>query len=239
MRLSLRFILPLALVLGLMAYAVVPLVDGLTLRWFIRDLDIRAALVANTMQEPLQEYLRSGSRSKTIAYFTKITQDERLFAIAFCDKGDAPLMATKTFPKAVTCRDLDRFADPQQHVLATERGPLHVSVQTIAGEDSVTGRLVSVARQERIHRRGIGFRQRQCKGGSDDQDLAGEGTYCQPEVSARMSFPARNNYVRAARDAHKSGEPAAPGAATPRCGGLIDLSLRRSRYTSCCGGIIE
>ncbi|MGH9317228.1 MAG: trehalose-6-phosphate synthase, partial [Thermoanaerobaculia bacterium] len=80
MRLSLRFILPLALVLGLIAYAVVPLVDGLTLRWFVRDLDIRAALVANTMQEPLQEYLRTGSRSKTVAYFTKITQDERLHA---------------------------------------------------------------------------------------------------------------------------------------------------------------
>jgi len=32
MRLSLRFILPLAWVLGLIAYSVVPLVDGLTLR---------------------------------------------------------------------------------------------------------------------------------------------------------------------------------------------------------------
>jgi len=153
MRLSLRFILPLALVLGLMAYAVVPLVDGLTLQWFIRDLDIRAALVANTMQEPLQEYLHNGSRSKTIAYFTKITQDERLFAIAFCDQGDAPMMATKTFPKAVTCRDLDRFADPQQHILATERGPLHVSVQTIAGEDAVMGRLVLVHDMSFIQRR--------------------------------------------------------------------------------------
>jgi hypothetical protein len=41
-RLSLRFIPPLALVLGLFAYAVVPLMDNLTLRWFVRDLDIRS-----------------------------------------------------------------------------------------------------------------------------------------------------------------------------------------------------
>ena len=41
---------------------VVPLVDQLTLRWFVRDLDIRADLVANSMQEPLQEQLRSASR---------------------------------------------------------------------------------------------------------------------------------------------------------------------------------
>ena len=38
MRLSLRFILPLLLVLGVVAYSVVPLVDSLTLKWFTRDL---------------------------------------------------------------------------------------------------------------------------------------------------------------------------------------------------------
>mgnify|MGYP003413410641 FL=1 len=42
MRLSLRFIIPLMLALAAIAYSVVPLVDQLTLRWFVRDLDIRA-----------------------------------------------------------------------------------------------------------------------------------------------------------------------------------------------------
>ena len=35
-RLSIRFILPLALALGLFVYVVVPLVDEMTLRWFVR-----------------------------------------------------------------------------------------------------------------------------------------------------------------------------------------------------------
>ena len=39
MRLSLRFLLPLALVLAGLAYAVIPLVDTLTLKWFMRDLE--------------------------------------------------------------------------------------------------------------------------------------------------------------------------------------------------------
>ncbi len=55
MRLSLRFVLPLLLALAAIAYAVLPLVDTLTLRWFVRDLDIRASLIANTVQEPLQD----------------------------------------------------------------------------------------------------------------------------------------------------------------------------------------
>jgi len=54
-RLSIRFILPLAL--GLFAYAVGPLVDDMTLRWFVRDLDARSQMVSSTLQEPLQEYV--------------------------------------------------------------------------------------------------------------------------------------------------------------------------------------
>jgi len=154
MRLSLRFILPLALVLGLIAYALVPLVDGLTLRWFIRDLDIRAALVANTMQGQLQEYLHSGSRYKTAAYFNKITQDERLFAIGFCEQAEGAMIATKTFPKSVNCRNLVQFLDPQQHVLASEHGALHVSVHPIVDDSGATlGQLVLVHDMSFIQRR--------------------------------------------------------------------------------------
>ena len=48
MRLSLRFLVPLILALALLAYFVVPQVDALTLRWFVRDLDSRAQLAAAT-----------------------------------------------------------------------------------------------------------------------------------------------------------------------------------------------
>lgn len=77
MRLSLRFVLPLGLVLIAIAYAVVPLVDQLTLRWFVRDLDIRSALIADTLQEPLKEQLAAGKRDKITSFFARITQDER------------------------------------------------------------------------------------------------------------------------------------------------------------------
>jgi len=62
MRLSLRFVLPLILVLAGIAYAVMPLVDQLTLRWFVRDLDIRSSLIVNTVQDPLREQLAVAAR---------------------------------------------------------------------------------------------------------------------------------------------------------------------------------
>jgi hypothetical protein len=74
MRLSLRFILPLLLVLAGIAYAVAPLVDQLTLKWFVRDLEIRATLIANTVQEPLLEQLAAGKKAKIGAFFARITQ---------------------------------------------------------------------------------------------------------------------------------------------------------------------
>jgi len=55
MRLSLRFVLPLLLLLGAVAYGVTQLADRLTLRWFVRDLDIRTALVANTVEDSLPD----------------------------------------------------------------------------------------------------------------------------------------------------------------------------------------
>src|SRR5262249_60944894 len=85
MRLSLRFILPLAITLAAIAYAVVPLVDRLTLQWFVRDLDIRTSLITRTIQEPLAELVREGSRAKIVRYFDRLIQDERLFAVGFCD----------------------------------------------------------------------------------------------------------------------------------------------------------
>jgi hypothetical protein len=75
MRLSLRFIIPLVLALAVIAYAIVPLVDQLTVRWFVRDLDIRSALVANTVQEQLQELVQNGTKAKMLRFFNKLTQD--------------------------------------------------------------------------------------------------------------------------------------------------------------------
>src|SRR5205807_4107430 len=86
-RLSLRFIAPLVVTLALLAYALVPLVDRLTLRWWVNDLDIRSQLIANTMEEQLADLIEQGASGKVNALFTRALQDERLYALAFCDES--------------------------------------------------------------------------------------------------------------------------------------------------------
>ena len=87
MKLSLRFVVPLLIVLAALALAAMPLVDRLTLRWFIKDLDLRASLVANTIEDPLQRLVAEGDAQGLGAYLTRITQDERLYAVGFCQSG--------------------------------------------------------------------------------------------------------------------------------------------------------
>jgi trehalose 6-phosphate synthase len=153
MRLSLRFIVPLVLALAAIAYAVVPLVDGLTLRWFVRDIDMRSKLVANAIHDSIQDSLTSGSKSRTHRVFDKIIEDERLYALGYCTASGGPPIATKTFPREIGCEDLERFMDPSKKVLRSGKGPLHVAVVGIDADGSRIGNLVLVHDMSFVQRR--------------------------------------------------------------------------------------
>ena len=144
MRLSLRFILPLALVLALIAYAVVPLVDALTQKWFVRDLDIRSKLIASTMEAPLAELVTTESKAKILAYFHRIIQDERLYAIGFCDHHNRLLYKTQTYSDEISCEGAAGLKPGSSLVLTLSRGPVHVASASIDAEGRSVGRLMLV-----------------------------------------------------------------------------------------------
>src|SRR5512139_1297442 len=83
-RLSLRFLIPLLLALGAFAYVAVPLTDALMQRWFVRDLDMRSSLIADTVQEPLSNLILTGSTPRIVTLFNRLLRDERLYAIGLC-----------------------------------------------------------------------------------------------------------------------------------------------------------
>ena len=133
MRLSLRFVLPLMLVLAAIAYGVAPLVDQLTLRWFVRDMDIRAKLIANAMHDPLVEQLKAGSKTRVANYFARVAQDERLYAIGYCATPESPPLATRSLPAEIRCDNLDQWEEAESPLLTSPRGPLHVAVKPLEG----------------------------------------------------------------------------------------------------------
>ena len=153
MRLSLRFVVPLMLVLAGIAYGIAPLVDKLTLSWFVRDLDIRSTLIANTIQDSLLDELAAGKKAKIGEFFTRITQDERLYAIAYCATPTSTALASRSLPPEINCADLSRWEGPVDHLLPSANGPLHVAVKPMPSDAAPAGRLVLVHDMSFITRR--------------------------------------------------------------------------------------
>lgn len=149
LRLSLRFIVPLVIALTLLAYAVVPLVDKLTLRWFIHDMDIRSQLIGNTLHDPLIEQLSMGNKKRINELLLRATQDERLLALGYCDGTGTILYHTPSFPKSLGCTA--ETAVNALHKLP--RGAVHVATYPLAQEGGQRGTLILVHDMSFVERR--------------------------------------------------------------------------------------
>ena len=106
MHLSLRFLVPLVIALAAIAYSVVPLVDQFTLKWFLRDLDTRAAVIAKATQDQLATLMGEPQAKAAIPkLLNRIIEDERVYAVGFCDAVGKLRFSTAWFPGGeVRCR---------------------------------------------------------------------------------------------------------------------------------------
>ncbi|MGI9140091.1 MAG: alpha,alpha-trehalose-phosphate synthase (UDP-forming) [Gemmatimonadaceae bacterium] len=153
MRLSLRFVVPLLLTVAALAYMVMPLADRLTFRWFMNDMDMRATLIANTIDEPVSTLTALEDSARIRQFFTRITQDERLYAMALCTGSTSEPVATTPLPAEINCANLDRFSAPARRVVQAPQGPLLLSVRQLGAEGAGQGRVVIVQDMSYIARR--------------------------------------------------------------------------------------
>ena len=144
MRLSLRFVLPLLVVLALLASAAMPLVDRLTFRWFVKDLDLRASLIATSVEERVAPLAAAGDRVGLRAFFSRLTQDERLHAVGVCSGGRPRPEGTTPMPSAVRCNELQAYLKPAGRVVEDAHGPLLVSARRLAFGADTSNALVIV-----------------------------------------------------------------------------------------------
>jgi trehalose 6-phosphate synthase len=128
-KLSLRFLVPLILVLAALTLAAMPLVDQLTLRWFMKDLDLRASLIASTIEEPVQHL--EGDPDALRTYFARLILDERLYAVGYCAEGAVRPEGTSTLPASVRCDAMGGKSWASGHVVRDSHGPLLISAKPI------------------------------------------------------------------------------------------------------------
>lgn len=149
MKLFLRFALPLFISICLIAYAVVPLVDTLTLRWFARDIEIRSNLILSTLYEPVVDLIKDNNKKKIESIFKKAIQDERLYAIALCNNKGSFFVKTVTFPDEIKCPVSD---DSSIESLST--GKVHITASNLYDSDKILqGKIILVHDMSFIERR--------------------------------------------------------------------------------------
>jgi len=152
-RLSLRFLVPLLIALAAFAYAAVPLVDRLMTRWFERDLESRSSLIASSLEEPLDRLLAEGGPSRIIAYFDRLTQDERLYAVGLCLPAMRAPIASERFPADVDCRAVADANEAKTAPVAADHGTLRLAVRPITTANGASGRVIIAHDMTFIERR--------------------------------------------------------------------------------------
>jgi trehalose 6-phosphate synthase len=125
-RLSLRFLVPLALAMLTMAYFTVPVIDALTLRWFMRDLDIRATTISRALEEPVLDAVESEGWRRLDPQLDRVANDERLLALGVCNLDGVMIRKTRQMPAGLDCRSATGPAETGSMV-RFPRGPVHVS----------------------------------------------------------------------------------------------------------------
>jgi len=127
LRLQLRFLLPLCIVLVIAAYITVPLVDRFTLRWFLRDLDIRARLVSETMSSTIANMPGALDPERLQGEFTRAIRDERLYALGLCNETGQLSSHTPGFPSSLSCAKAIETASHRNAILPLPTGDVHVA----------------------------------------------------------------------------------------------------------------
>ncbi len=145
MKLSLRFVLPLVALLALLASAAMPLVDQLTFRWFAKDLDLRASLVARAIERPMADLVAANDTAGLRALFGRIIEDERLFAVGFCSAPGAEQIATPTMPRDIRCSEPEGMGSTAGgRIISEAEGRVLVSMRALVPGDPSRGAIVLV-----------------------------------------------------------------------------------------------
>jgi trehalose 6-phosphate synthase len=154
MRLAVRFILPLLLAVAGVALVGQLLFGRLTTHWFARDLDMRTALIASAIDATVLELMGTGRPGSVEEFLTRITHDERLYAIGICDERGTLAHRTELFPPSLRCQDIDAPGFAPDRILGGSNELLHVAVQPVtSGEDDIVAGLVVIHDMAFIQRR--------------------------------------------------------------------------------------
>lgn len=98
-----KFGIPLLVALGAATYLAIPFADRVLTEWFQADVDMRAQLVFNSIEEGLEPLLETRSESQIRRYLARMASDRRLVAVLVCAPAGKVLHSSDGVPRGVEC----------------------------------------------------------------------------------------------------------------------------------------
>jgi trehalose 6-phosphate synthase len=138
----LRFAAPVVLLAAFSTLVLMPFIDRLITEWFSRDVQLRAAVVMKSMEEPISRLAAEADRAALERYLQRVTTDERLLGVAVCDVDGATLVATARLPPGVGCPAAGA-TPPDAELVTTPAGSVQVSRFEVQGSGPAATMLIA------------------------------------------------------------------------------------------------
>lgn len=158
MRMAFRFVLPLLLVLGGIAWGMAPLVGDLIERWFRTDLELRSQLLFHSVQDTLADLVTTADTPQAdreiAVLFERLTQDERLLALGLCTPDGRLGRRSAAWPQTMGCPSAPAPAEGRSFTTVhAGDGSALVATFALARNGADLGRLVVLHDLSFIERR--------------------------------------------------------------------------------------
>lgn len=100
----LRFIIPLFLALTCLAVVATPMAESLVSQWFQRDVEMRSALIFQSVEYTLTDLWNQGKRLDSYKkLFDNIARDERVLAVGICSADGRLVAKSAQWPPNLSC----------------------------------------------------------------------------------------------------------------------------------------
>jgi trehalose-6-phosphate synthase len=118
--LMVRYLLPVAAAVGLVALIAVPYIDHVLAGWFQSDVRMRARLVMTSIGEPLAALMDPVDSPRAQTYLERVADDDLLLGVVICRPDGETVVRTVRIPPSVTCPN-SRALEPHSESLPPPR----------------------------------------------------------------------------------------------------------------------
>lgn len=155
----LRFVMPLALASAVVAYIATPHIDSMLTEWFRGDVELRASLVASSVEDRLTDLVARHDSNGIRKYLSRLVTDKRLSAVLVCNADDDLLYRTAPTPPEISCRLPAAPGSGSSQIVHLASGSMHVAGFLVAHPNKPAFKLLvahdlgfAASRQTRVRR---------------------------------------------------------------------------------------